>query len=348
MITTRLMKSGDETAVHAYIESHRLSLIYHTLEWQKILSATYGYASKSLICLEDNQIIGFLPLLKLRDYRGKKKIVGLPFSHLVQPLYESPGAFTGLRTTAEAIAKRSMAGYVEIKSDLGKISNWDSSSAYTISELDLRRSLVEIEKGLKPSIRRNVKKARLYGISIRISDRTCDVDRFYDLMVETRHRQGSIPYARSFFANLFRYLDRSKRKLFLAYYRGQPIAGLIMLSHGRRTIYAYGASVSDRDLLKRRPNDLLFWRSIQDAHHEGKDIYDFGVTPFGYDSLLRFKRQWGAVSRKLYYSYFFCKSKTIPRIDRSGTFAKITSGFIKHIPLPIYKMAGPILIKLLG
>jgi len=348
MIVTRFMKTEDAPNIRSYVESNESATIYHTLDWKEIIESTYRYALRVIVCMIDNRVAGVLPLAQFRNYRGQKKIVGLPFSHFVQPLYSSIEALNALLSFAETTAQKRNAGYLEIKSNIGGRRNWHTISTYMLSELNLNRNIKDIHKSLKPSVRRNIKKAKAYGVSVRIENNRCAFNNFYDLMIETRHRQGSPPYARLFFENLFKYLSPSKRKLFIAYHGTQPIAGIIMLVHGKRTIYAYGASRSDKNLLQLRPNDLLFWKSIEDAHHSGFDVYDFGITHIDHSSLLRFKSQWGPVNHKLFYSYYLCRSKTIPRINRSGTFGRISSTVLRRLPVPVFKIAGPMLLRFLG
>ena len=348
MIVTRQMKPEDASGIRSFLESNDRATIYHTLAWNKILENTYQYASQYIVCLIDDNVAGVLPLAQLRNYRGQKKIVGLPFSHFVEPLYNSAEALNALLRFAETAVKRRSAGYLEVKSDIGQRRHWLQSTAYMISELDLNRDIDQIMQGFKPSVRRNIKKARASGISVRIENRRNAFDSFYELMVETRQRQGSLPYARRFFGDLSQCLDGSQRKLYLAYSGTKPIAGLLMLVHGKRAIYAYGASTNDRGLLRLRPNELLFWKSIEDAHLSGIAVYDFGITPLDHSSLLRFKSQWGPENRKLFYSYFLGRSKSVPRLDRSGTLVSLSSSVFKMLPKPIFKMIGPTFLRLLG
>ena len=348
MVVARLMTPEDEDAVRCFVESNPNAMVYHTLAWKRVLERTYGYASSYIVSLTDSRISGVLPLMQVRNVRGQKNIVGLPFSHYVQPLYKSPADLRALMLFAEKIAKQMNAGFIEIKSAIDTHGRWHQSSGYTVSKLYLNRDIQEIYSMFKPSVRRNIRKAESSGIRIRIEKSKHALDSFYELMIETRQRQGSIPYARNFFCYLFRYLDASKRKLYLAYHGRRPIAGLMMMFQGRRAIYAYGASKSDSALLKYRPNDLLFWRSIEDAHSQRFEIYDFGITPLTNDSLLRFKTQWGTENRRLYYSYFLCQAKTVSRVKRSGITMKVASTILGSLPTPVFKVVGSNIIRFFG
>lgn len=348
MVIARFMTPEDEDALRCFVESNPYALVYHTRAWKKVLENTYRYASRYVISLTDSRISGLLPLMRLRNIKGRKIIAGLPFSHYVPPLYESPEDLLALVQFAEKLARQMKVGFIEVKSDIGAHDHWHKISDYMISKLHLNRNINEIYSGFKPSVRRNIRKAKSSGVTIRVEKSRQALDAFYELMVETRQRQGSIPYGKQFFNYLFQYLDASKRKLYLAYHGARPIAGLLMMFHGKRAIYAYGASKSDRALLKYRPNDLLFWQSITDSHAQRFETYDFGITPIMHKSLLRFKSQWGTESQRLTYSYFSCRTKSFTRIDRSGLLMKAASSIFRVLPIPVYKKLGPEIIRFLG
>lgn len=345
----RLFQTDDAPAFSEYVRFHRHSTIYHTLDWKKILETVYNYKPVYIIAKKNHRLIGILPLFQVRNFSGRKKLVCLPFSHFVAPLYDSDQVLDRLLCYAEETAERLNADYIEIKCDLEiKSDRWTKKSSYFESVLDLRRNIDAIRKGIKPATARNIKKAEKQGVSIQTANRKTDYEIFYELMVETRKRQGSPPYSKVFFHHLSDDLDSSQKQLYLAFKGNVPIAGIIMLYNGAKAIYAYGASVSDRELLQARPNDLLFWTSIKDSHHKGFEIFDFGVTPYSNESLFRFKSQWGTDNSEMTYSYYLNRIRSVPNIDRSGKMFIFFSGMLKILPKSLLKPVGPIILRLLG
>lgn len=206
----------------------------------------------------------------------------------------------------------------------------------------------EIYKGMKASTRRNIKKGEKMSLIIQTGDQQKDFAVFYELMVETRKRQGSPPYSKTFFYNLYHYLEPYQIKLFLALKGDIPIAGLIMLYHGTNALYAYGASTSNRQLLQLRPNDLLFRHAIADAHSAGFEEFDFGITPLYNESLFRYKSQWGTVNSKSIFTYYLNNIAKVPSIDRTGSLFRISSFIIRKLPTPILKAFGPVILRAAG
>lgn len=345
----RCSKPEDKSAVIDFVTSSPGANIYHTWNWKRLLEATYRYKPQYLLAIENSEVRGMLPLYVVRSILGKKRLVCLPYSHCVAPLFDSREILQAILKYAQDLAQSLNAGYIQIKSELSvPDETWIQASFYFNSILDLNRNIDEIHMGMKASTRRNIKKAQKMNLSIHVGNQPKDFASFYELMVETRKRQGSPPYSISFFYNLYKHLEPSQMKLFLVLNDEVPIAGLIMLYHGENAIYAYGASTSDRGLLQLRPNDLLFWHAITDAHAAGFKAFDFGITPLYNQNLLRYKSQWGTANSESVFTYFLNNLNQVPSIDRTGRLISISSSVIRKLPTPILKTFGPLLMRFFG
>jgi len=353
-MTVRLMKAEDSRAFNYFVDSQNNSSIYHTLRWKKVIEDTYGYKPVYIVATNNNGLNGLLPLFQVRGITGKKRLISIPFSHSVQPLYDSKDTLDSILTYSESIARELNADYVQLKCDLNisqtelDKSKWIKNSSFSESILKLSKPLEDIQKGIKSSTRRNIKKAKKAGIKIKTGTCNKDYMAFYELMTETRKRQGSPPYSKAFFTHLFHNLNSSHIKLFIALKNDKPLAGIIMLYHGLTALYAYGASVSDTELLQMRPNDLLFWTVIKDAWKNKYKYFDFGITHISNLGLQRFKAQWGTVNKELNYTYYLNNINKVPSIDRSGQLARLISGIFRNAPAPLLKITGPIALKFLG
>jgi len=345
----RYLKPEDENLVDAYAASHKDALIYHTTQWKRVIEKTYGYKPAYLLALENDRVHGLLPLFIVRGLWGKKRLVSLPYSHMVQPICEDETVLAIILSRAEEIAKKLNAEYIQLKCELKEPGpKWEQASFCFDSRLGLGKDIDAIFKKFKSNTRRNIKKAQKSELSIHIGRRPKDFEAFYDLIVETRKRQGAPPYSKAFFLQLYEHLDPKQMQLYLASYKNRPIAGIIMLYHGLNAIYAYGASVSDRTLLQMRPNDLLFWNVIKDAWQNDYQCFDFGITPFHNRGLLRFKSQWGTIDTNVQYTYYLNRVSKVPVLDRSGRLGTFVSSMFRFLPRSILKAIGPIVLKLLG
>ncbi|MDZ7830660.1 MAG: GNAT family N-acetyltransferase [Desulfobacterales bacterium] len=333
-----------------YISSKKIANIYHSWEWKNTLTSTYNFTPLYLFAVENNFIKGFLPLFKLKNIFGRKSLISLPYSHMVPVLYDSPEACDALLHSAQSIAQNINAKVLMLKCDQRfSKPQWNEFSNNFISTLDLQSDINLIKKNIKNSTLRNIKKAKKENVKIEIGKKMIDYKNFYDLMVDTRRRQGAPPYPLNFFKSLYNNFEEGNRCLFQAFRNGQLLAGIIMLYFGDTAIYAYGASVSNKSLMRFRPNELLFWTAIKDACEKNYSVFDFGITPFYNKDLLHFKSRWGVKTYKIMYVYLSDLSKRQnPLIDRSSTSYRLASKFLTRLPRPIIKVLGPQLLKFIG
>ena len=344
------MKERHKSAYSEYISTNSSASIYHTLQWHEVIKEVYEYKPLYLLALESGKIVGALPMFLVETLIGGRRLVSLPFSHMVMPLADRDEVLSALLVEAKDMLEQSGAEYLEIKSSFEHDpKGYVQRSKFWRTELILDRPEDQLFKGFDSGVRRAIRKAENSNVRVEKLSFTSALDDFYGLMLETRRRQGSPVYSRHFFDVLARQFDVTGNVAFYgAYLNSSLISGLIMLFHGEVALYAYGASTSSKELMAFRPNNLLFWYAIKEAKVSGYHYFDFGVTHIDNESLLRFKNGWGGVSNRLFYSYCLSEGKIMPKMSRAGFMFEITSGAFKKMPLWLSRRLGPVVIRQFG
>lgn len=168
-----------------------------------------------------------------------------------------------------------------------------------VFRLDIRPSLDELMASFAPKTRYNIRLAERRGVQVRAATRD-ELPVFYGLLTETAERDGFLVRGLSYFETLWdEVVERGYGRVFLATYRGEPIAGTLALILGQKAWYLYGASANrHRNLM---PNHLLQWTMIRWAKERGCTLYDFrgvpGDTSPGHPlhGLYRFKKGFSGV-----------------------------------------------------
>jgi lipid II:glycine glycyltransferase (peptidoglycan interpeptide bridge formation enzyme) len=202
--------------------------------------------------------------------------------------------------------------------------------------LDLDASLDSIRAAFNSQTRRNVTRAERSGVEVRQGERAADLtDTFYGLHLRTRRRQGVPVQPRRFFRLLWdEMLERGLGTLVLAYVGATPVAGALFLHWNGHTIYKFGAS--DREHLALRPNNLIFWTAIREAHARGDTTFDFGRSDLDNDGLRAFKSGWGAVERPLVYTF----TGDAPEEDAHRVALRALSVAIRRTPSWVCRAVG--------
>ena len=101
---------------------------------------------------------------------------------------------------------------------------------------------------------------------------------------------------KSYFERLYQVFPKENLNLKIAYFEGEPIAAILLISYGKKMWYLYGASSNlHRNTM---PNYLLQWEAIQMAIEQKMDVYDFRGVSYKEngqeDGLFHFKKGFGA------------------------------------------------------
>ncbi|MCS6906557.1 MAG: peptidoglycan bridge formation glycyltransferase FemA/FemB family protein, partial [Anaerolineales bacterium] len=133
----------------------------------------------------------------------------------------------------------------------------------------------EILARMKQKTRYNLRLAERKGVRVQPSD---DLELFYQMMVTTGRRDGFQVHAKEYYETVYSlFRQQGQCELLLAFYQGEPVAGLMVFARGKRAFYFYGASL-DRYREAMAPY-LLQWKAILWAKEKGCSVYDFWGVP---------------------------------------------------------------------
>lgn len=149
------------------------------------------------------------------------------------------------------------------------------------------------------NVMRNVRKALDDGVEVRDIEAPDQVDRLYDLYVDTmRRNRAPTVWTRRFLRVLYeRLVVPGGAQMLLAWREGRIVAGIVLLKSGEVVYYFFGAS--DAEALPHRPNDLLFSEAIRRSAADGHRTFDFMTSRTTDSGLIRFKEKWGGVRKPL-------------------------------------------------
>ncbi len=151
---------------------------------------------------------------------------------------------------------------------------------------DIKEKEEEILADFRKSTRYSVRTAIKKGVKVEISS---DIDTFYQLLENTKERQGFDSYPKDYFQNL---LNKTNCKLFIATHEGDPVATSIIYFFGNTVTFLHAAS----DHKKKQLNavSLIIFKSIDYARREGCTKYDFwGIDEKKYPGVTLFKKGFG-------------------------------------------------------
>lgn len=295
----RILDVGSEEWMQ-FVSDRQDANPFHHPAWASLLAECYGYRPFAFALVGAGGVRRGLPVMEVRGLLGGRRWVSLPFTDHCSPL----AAPDELDALASAIVHASVAEKVaqlEIRSPLETPAMTRRAEA-VVHRLELDPDPERVRAGFRSAVRRSIRKAEREGVEIREAASEADIaERYYELHLRNRKRQGTPVQPRRFFRLLWRrLLEPGLGYGLLAYVEGVPVAGAIFLDWNGTVIYKYGASNPQYQAL--RPNNLLFWHAIRRASEQGRRTLDFGRTDFENEGLRAFKSSWGASEEPLVYS----------------------------------------------
>ena len=316
--------------------------VFHTGAWASVLHDTYGFEPRYLAA--SNGSSGIEAGIALFSVTGDR-LVGLPFSDLCPPLLPDSDVGAALLNDAKQLVDQKSATLLELRgrSDL-ELTSLEKGDEFLQHVVPLDGSAEELQSRLHSSARRALRKAEREGITVRESTTMEDMRRFYGLMVKTRRKHGLIPQPWRFFENIQKHLmEAGMGYMLLAEYKGETIAGDLLLAYKEGLTYKFNAS--DPKYLQLRPNNSVLWRAITSGAERGYKWLDLGRCEEDNEGLRRFKLLWGAEERALGY-YFYPSVKAGASHQKASPLTRrVLALLVKYAPDWALQQAGAAVYK---
>ena len=285
-----------------FVDRHPRSSVFHTGAWLAALHRTYGYqpiaytTSPSGACLESG-----LVFCRVTSWITGRRLISLPFSDHCEPLLNDADVLSALGQTLH----REQLRYIEIRPTrllTSATSLCRSTQSYCFHQLDLRPDLTTLFRNChKSSTQRKIQRAEREGLIYETGHSAALLDAFWNLHLMTRRRHRIPPQPKAWFLNLVACFGDALQ-IRVAYKDSQPVAAILTLRHKDTLVYKYGCS--DTRFNNLGGTQLLFWKTIQEAKHDGLLIFDLGRSESDNTGLIAFKDRFGSARSLLTYTRF--------------------------------------------
>lgn len=315
-----------------FLDGRGDTTLYHTPEWKTFLEKTFDYKSRYLFAIDGGgQLVGMLPLFLVRSKLTGDRISSVPFSHECGPIGDSE-AINSLLEYELALFDLSGAHYLEVR-DMVNHNRFETLNSFSKYVLDLSVGHDQVWKNLSKNVRRGIQKSQNSGVTVHATQNIEDLKSFYELNCVTKRNIGVPAHPWKFFKNMFVYLGDYVR-LFIAKYDGEVIGGGVREYYASSVTAGYAAS--NPDYSRFNTYNAINWASIVDALQRGYTSYDLGRVSYDNQGLEFFKKRWGTVEKKLYYSYYPRNPVTLSG-NRTSLKYRVATKTIQKMPLFLHK-----------
>jgi len=319
--------------------------IFHSSQWAKLLSNTYGYKPCYLVIEKEGRILAVVPMMIINSFITGRRIVSLPFTDFCKPLLTEDNSFNFIFDEIIKFGKKENLNYIEFKDD-NKQHNYDNSTTFQYRhKLILDKTDEEMFSSFRKGTKSKIKKAIKEGVEVQIDNSFDSIKRFCQMNYVTRRRHGLPPQPTSFFNNLYKYLiSKNLGFIVLAKKENQVAAGAVYLTFGKKVFYKYSASYPEYRNLS--ANNLVMWEAIKHSLSNNFEEMDFGISESSNEGLRVYKNGWGVEETKInLYKYDLKKDMFVELNTRvSGFHNKI----FNKAPVLLLKLFSSIFYKHFG
>lgn len=341
-------------AWEGYVAAHADATPYHALAWRTIFELSLGYRSWLLMArdADDGRVVGVLPLYRVATPFASR-LVSVPFRDRGGPLWSSEEAFVALIGRAKELLASTGATYLQMKS----LQPWSASAVRRnglTETMHWMHSVVPLQdmdaeglwKRIGDKTRNMVRQAEARGLKfVDITETAHACDDWFHLHLLTQKRLGVPPFPLKFFELMIREMCKTGAiRVYCVQRGGVPLAAMLLLRH--RDVAIYGYSASSEEAQRLRANDLMLYSAICEIAKDGYSCFDMGSDAPSQDSLLFFKRKWGAVQQQI-PSYLYGNAQGAI-IDSSSPKYSFARKLFSQLPVSVAAVAGRYLTRYFG
>lgn len=327
----------------AFVEKYSEASIFHLFCWQYVISQTYGHKSFYIMHRCEKEILGVLPLVWLKSRLFGNVLTSMPY-------LDYGGICTAEETSRKALCKKALelrdickAQYLELRQTIPNGSDDNLRSDKVDMVLDLSMGNEYIWEQFKPKVRNQVRKANKSGLTTKIGGAEL-INNFYRVFSINMRDLGSPVHSYMFFINIFKQYGEKARIITVC--DGNKTVGALICLIFKDSVFVPWASTL-REYFPKCPNNLLYWDTIQYACDKGYRFFHFGRSTKG-SGTYKFKQQWGAQERQLYWEYYYRKHEQPHTPMAENPKYQMAARIWRRMPLSITLLLGPRIRKYLA
>jgi FemAB-related protein (PEP-CTERM system-associated) len=167
------------------------------------------------------------------------------------------------------------------------------------------------------------------------------LDDFYTVYARNMRDLGSPAHSKQLVKNILEYFP-DESWIIVIRLNNRPVSAGLLISNGTTLDIPLASTIRDVNHLSM--NMLLYWEVLKFAVENGYRYFNFGRSTQGAGTY-RFKQQWGARPRQLYWHYWLSGSNELPSLNPANPKYALMINLWKRLPVPVSSLIGPMVVK---
>ena len=333
----------DEAMWDHFVLSHPQASGYHTLAWRAVIGKVFGHRTFYLMARDEGGAVqGVLPLVLTKSPMFGCFLTSMAFFNYGGVLAYRADVRLTLLAAAGQMAQDLGAAHIELRQTDPIETDWPVRSRKVSMRLALPPDYETLLKAFPSKLRSQIRRAQKEGMEVRLGGEELLED-YYHVFARCMRDLGTPVYEKMFFQSIVEAFPKEAR-LCVVSLKGRPLASGFL--YGFRGTLEIPWAASDKRFSRLAPNMLLYSAVLEFACREGFTEFDFGRSSVD-SGTYRFKQQWGAYPRQLYWYYWLAGGQSLPELNPDNPKFKAVISVWQHLPLPVANLIGPHIVKYL-
>lgn len=342
-VSISMLETGNpeaQLAWNQYVESNPAASIYHRAEWQALIRNTFGHEGSYFQARNaSGDIMGILPLIRLKSRLFGDFLVSMPYFNYGSAVADSPAIEQLLMDTANTHATSLGVSHIEYRDDIPRKGLPVRTDKVNMI-LPLPREEDALWQSFTPKLRAQIRRPQrenpqvLFGHSELLED-------FYHVFARNMRDLGTPVYGQSLFRNILQTFPEQSRIVVIRLSK-RPVAAAFLIGQGNTLEIPWASTV--REVNKLSMNMLMYWEVLRFAINNNYGYFDFGRSSKA-TGTFRFKQQWGAKPKPLYWHYWLANDNDMPSLNPSNPKYALMIAAWKRLPISVTKWIGPRIVK---
>jgi len=332
--------ANEQDEWNGYVAGNPAASLYHRAEWQSLIKTTFGHEGYFFLARRPGgDIAGILPLVRLKSRLFGDFLVSMPYFNYGGAIADEDFIEDMLMQTANEHAAMLGVSHVEYRDDIPRKGLPVRANKVNMI-LPLPREEETLWTGFPSKLRSQIRRPQREALETLCGGEEL-LDDFYGVFSRNMRDLGTPVYAKAFFRNILHCFPRESRILVVRM-KNRPVAAGFLLGYGDKLEIPWASSA--REVNSLGVNMFFYWKVLQYAVDRHYRYFDFGRSSTR-SGTYRFKEQWGAQPKQLYWHYHLNENRELPSINPDNPKYFLAINIWKRLPLILTNRLGPLIVR---
>jgi len=313
-LQVRAGSPGQDGLRDAFVLAHPRASFFHLACWRRAIESAFGCPPADLYAWRGSELVGVLPLMRVRTLGGRQNLISMPYAVYGGPLGSDAHAEQALIEAAVEQADASGAGHLELRYEHDPGPDLVGSALYWTFQRELPAQPEQVLARMPKKSRAEARKAReRHGLQL--AHGLWYVDDLHRMFLANKHKLGSPALPLAFFRTLVAELGE-RVSVHLVRRESEPLAA-VMCFHFRDTLVAYYSGTRDGADREWSASNYMYMALQEWAVERGLRHFDFGRSRRD-SGAFQFKCHQGFEPAPLHYRYHLVRDRRLPNFNPSN------------------------------